>query len=104
MCGPHFPWTLVVRPSLCTYFHGELPDLEGGCYLWEGRGWDGAVPSVWQVRSTQVSWLGAGQLAPQGRPLLRKECVPTTQIHMLRPHPQWDGVRWWGLWEVTGLG
>lgn len=95
-------------PSLCPYFHVELPGFEGGCCLWEGRGRDmgGTEQSPrsgrleaprspgWEV----VSW------CPQGRPLLQKDCVPTTQMHMLKPHPPWDGVRWWGLWEVTGLG
>ena len=32
--------------------------------------------------------------------LLWTECVCSPQIHMLKPNPQCDGIRRWGLWEA----
>ena len=37
------------------------------------------------------------------RKMLRTECLCSPQIHMLKPYPQYDGIRRWGLWEVIRI-
>ena len=46
-------------------------------------------------------WAGSGQCYGWASWVLCSECLCPSKIHMLKPSPQGDAIRRWGLWEVT---
>lgn len=41
-------------------------------------------------RNYNVSWC-----------VLWSNCVSAPKIHVLKPDPRCDGIKWWDFWEVT---